>query len=112
MERGRRYAACSRSTRRRGTHPQVRNQAEQIDAFPPPADQPTARRSPTDKIRVLRLPEVCEIIGLCRSSIYQMEAERRFPCRIKIGARSVGWIESEIQTWLRKRIEAGRPAAP
>jgi Prophage CP4-57 regulatory protein (AlpA) len=33
---------------------------------------------------------------------YQMEAERRLPNRIKIGARSVGWIESEVQTRLRK----------
>ena len=88
----------------------ARNTAEQIDAFPPPADEPTARRSPMDKIRVLRLPEVCEITGLCRSSIYQMEAERRFPKRVKIGTRSVGWIESEVQTWLCQRIENSRKA--
>jgi prophage regulatory protein len=87
----------------------ARNQAEQIDAFSPPANEPAARRSPTEKIRVLRLPEVCEITGLCRSSIYQMEAEQRFPHRIKIGARSLGWIESEIQGWLRRRVETGRP---
>jgi len=90
----------------------ARNQSEQIDAFSPPADEPAARRSPTEKIRVLRLPEVCEITGLCRSSIYQIEAEQRFPHRIKIGARSVGWIESEIQGWLRRRVETGRPRAP
>jgi prophage regulatory protein len=90
----------------------ARNQAEQIDAFSPPADEPVARRSPTEKIRVLRLPQVCEITGLCRSSIYQMEAEQRFPHRIKIGARSVGWIESEIQGWLRRRVETARPRAP
>jgi prophage regulatory protein len=40
--------------------------------------------------------------------IYQLEAERRFPNRIKIGIRAVGWIEREVQEWLVKRIEASR----
>ena len=29
--------------------------------------------------------------GLGRWMIYQLEAERRFPCRVRIGARAVGW---------------------
>jgi prophage regulatory protein len=90
----------------------ARNSGEQIDAFSPSTDESTARRFATSKIQVLRLPEVCRITGLCRSSIYQMEAERRFPCRIKIGARSVGWVEGEVQSWLRQRTETGRPRAP
>jgi prophage regulatory protein len=89
----------------------ARNSSEQIDAFSTPPDEPPARRPPPAKIQVLRLPEVCKITGLCRSSIYQMEAEQRFPKRIKIGARSVGWIESEVQGWLRQRVEFGRARA-
>jgi prophage regulatory protein len=42
--------------------------------------------------KVLRLPQVCEVTGLRRSMIYQLEAEKRFPRRIKIGVRAVGWI--------------------
>lgn len=78
---------------------------EQMDAFVP--SDPAPRTAPVDNIRVLRLPQVCSVTGLCRSSIYQMEAEGRLPSRIKIGARSVGWIESEVQSWLRERIERG-----
>ncbi len=40
--------------------------------------------------------------------IYQLEAEERFPKRIKIGIRAVGWIESEVQIWVAKRIAASR----
>jgi prophage regulatory protein len=40
--------------------------------------------------------------------IYQLEAEQRFPNRIKIGVRAVGWIESEVQAWLAQRIAESR----
>jgi prophage regulatory protein len=40
--------------------------------------------------------------------IYQLEAERRFPRRVRIGIRAVGWVESEIQHWLAGRIERHR----
>ena len=59
-------------------------------------------------IQILRLPQVCERIGLSRSMIYQLEAEQRFPRRIKIGLRAVGWIESEVQAWLTQRVQGSR----
>src|SRR5688572_9829582 len=55
--------------------------------------------------RILRLQQVRAVTGLGRSTIYQMEAEGRFPPRVSIGARAVGWVESEVQDWLRLRIE-------
>lgn len=88
----------------------AQNASEQMDAFT--TSEPTPRRAPAGNIQVLRLPQVCRVTGLCRSSIYQMEAEKRFPRRIKIGSRSVGWIESEVQGWLRQRIESDRPREP
>jgi prophage regulatory protein len=59
-------------------------------------------------LRVLRLPEVCCVTGLGRSMIYQMEAEHRFPMRVRIGTRAVGWLEGEVRAWLEKRIELSR----
>jgi predicted DNA-binding transcriptional regulator AlpA len=38
------------------------------------------------------VPQVCEVTGLCRSMIYQLEADLRFPQRVKIGIRAVGWL--------------------
>ena len=55
--------------------------------------------------QILRLPQVCRMTGLGRSMIYQLEAESRFPCRVRIGARAVGWVESEVQGWLVARIQ-------
>jgi predicted DNA-binding transcriptional regulator AlpA len=40
--------------------------------------------------RLLRLQDVCRTTGLCRSMIYKMEAESRFPQRVKIGHRAIG----------------------
>ena len=67
-----------------------------------------ATPTPTGLLQVLRLPQVCKVTGLCRSMIYQLETEERFPRRIKIGVRAVGWVEGEVQEWLAGRIERSR----
>jgi prophage regulatory protein len=67
--------------------------------------QPTAPSAP---LQVLRLPQVRKVTGLCRSMIYQLEGERKFPRRVKIGMRAVGWIDGEVQEWLKNRIERSR----
>jgi len=59
-------------------------------------------------LQILRLPQVCAVTGLKRSMIYQLEAEQRFPNRIKIGVRAVGRIESEVRTWVAMRIAESR----
>ena len=44
--------------------------------------------------------------------IYQFESERRFPCRVRIGARAVGWVDAEVQSWLAGRTENHRAGEP
>jgi prophage regulatory protein len=61
-----------------------------------------------ESLRILRLPQACGLTGLGRSVIYQMEADLRFPQRIKLGTRAVGWLEQEVHAWLLKRIAASR----
>ena len=56
--------------------------------------------------RLIRRPEVERIVGLSRSSIYDMMASGKFPKQIRIGARAVGWRESQIQKWVALRIAA------
>ena len=58
--------------------------------------------------RAIRLKQVCQLTGLGRSMIYQMQAEGRFPQRIKLGERAVGWLESEVRDWLATRVDASR----
>ena len=64
--------------------------------------------TPRGLLQVLRLPQVCKVTGLCRSMIYQLETEERFPRRVKISSRAVGWVEGEVQEWLAIRIQRSR----
>jgi prophage regulatory protein len=60
-------------------------------------------------LRVLRLPDVEKRVGLARSRIYALEAEGRFPKRVKLSERASGWVEHEIDEYLQTRVDA-RPA--
>jgi prophage regulatory protein len=57
---------------------------------------------------VLRLPHVKGRTGLSRSTIYLRVAEGSFPKPVSIGIRAVGWLESEIESWLSSRVEESR----
>ncbi|HFY0602177.1 TPA: helix-turn-helix transcriptional regulator [Legionella pneumophila] len=57
---------------------------------------------------VLRLETVKKRTGISRSNIYKLMSESLFPKSISLGARAVGWIESEINEWIEQRIESSR----
>jgi prophage regulatory protein len=50
--------------------------------------------------KILRLPAVMELTGLSRSSIYLRVAQNTFPKQVSLGARAVGWRESDIEAWI------------
>jgi prophage regulatory protein len=60
--------------------------------------------------RILRLPIVLERTGLSRSTVYLLAGAGSFPRQISLGARSVGWIEQEVEEWIARRIERSRAA--
>ncbi len=53
--------------------------------------------------RILRLPEVLARIGLKRSTVYQFVADGKFPKPVRLGLRSVGWRESDVEKWVSAR---------
>ena len=57
------------------------------------------------KERFLRLTDVKERTGLSRSAIYLNISRGIFPKNINLGARTVGWLESEIDAWIQARID-------
>lgn len=57
---------------------------------------------------ILRLPAVKLRTGLSRSTIYMRIAHGTFPASISLGARAVGWIESEIDEWIARQIAESR----
>ena len=62
-------------------------------------------------LRILRLPQVEARTGISRSSIYARVAKGTFPPPIQLGPRAVGWIESEVEAWIREQIAASREDA-
>ena len=64
-----------------------------------------------ETIEILRRPQVEARTGLSRSTIYQRIKEGTFPSPISLGAKAVGWLESEIDAWLAERIKASRGAS-
>lgn len=54
--------------------------------------------------RLLRLPEVENVVALRRSAIYSLIAENRFPQPIKVAGRASRWSRSELSMWLEQQI--------
>ena len=52
--------------------------------------------------RILTFREVQKITGRSRSTIWRWEKAGLFPRRARVGPNSVGWIASEVQTWMEK----------
>ena len=68
-----------------------------------------ATHQPQDtKERILRLSDVKERTGLSRSTIYLYVSDGIFPRPINLGARCVGWLESEIDGWIETCINKSR----
>lgn len=63
------------------------------------------------KSSILRLPVVVKRTGKSRSSIYADIKKKQFPTPIQIGAKSVGWLESEIEDWIQNQIAQSRKLA-
>jgi prophage regulatory protein len=61
-------------------------------------------------LAIIRRKQVEARTGLSRSTIYLRVSEGTFPRPVSLGARAVGWVESEISDWLAGRIEASRKA--
>ena len=59
-------------------------------------------------VRVLRLSQVLARTGLSRSTLYELVAEGSFPGPIRISGRATGWIEAEVDAWIRRRVAESR----
>lgn len=83
--------------------------AEVLTARPipdaPPADPPATEEA------LLRLPDLKRLLGVSRTTIYRMIAERRFPKPYLIGVRAVAWRRTEALAWLRELSATKLPAA-
>jgi len=58
--------------------------------------------------QILRLTDVKAMTGLSSSTIYLRMAEGKFPKKINLGSRAVGWINTEVNEWIEERIRESR----
>ena len=54
--------------------------------------------------RILRLPDVLDLTGLARSTIYAKIAAGQFPKPFKLGQRAVGWLEADVDSWIETKV--------
>lgn len=58
--------------------------------------------------RLIRVPEVLSRVGFSRTTLYERIKAGSFPDRVKIGLRSVAFVESDIDAWIEKVIAESR----
>lgn len=50
--------------------------------------------------QIVRLPEVIKRTGLSAATLTRYEKSGAFPKRRKLGGRAIGWLSSEIDSWV------------
>ena len=56
--------------------------------------------------QILKLKEISSLTKLSSSTIYRLVQAGEFPRPIKLAAHASGWLESDIDDWIRDRKEA------
>lgn len=57
-------------------------------------------------MRLIKLKEVMAKTSLGHSSIYKFISEGTFPKQVSLGARSVAWVESEVDEWIFEKVSS------
>ena len=60
------------------------------------------------KPEVLRIGEVCEMLGLSRTTIWRLSRSptSSFPTALKLTGKAIGYLRVEVEEWLRSRPPA------
>ncbi|MBC3909030.1 helix-turn-helix transcriptional regulator [Undibacterium umbellatum] len=59
---------------------------------------------------ILRLPSVAQRTGSSCSIIYSLIKDGQFKPPINLGARAVGWLESDVSGFIGAHVKASRKA--
>lgn len=61
-------------------------------------DAPTSDASP-----LLRMCAVTRMTGLCRSTIYSLVAQEKFPSPVRLAKRAIAWRRTDLERWTEAR---------
>lgn len=59
-------------------------------------------------MKLLKLSQVLEKTSLSRATWYRLVADGIAPSQVRISARRVGWMDEEVERYLRQRSSVGR----
>ncbi len=57
-------------------------------------------------VRLMSLKEVTARTTLSKTSVYELMKENRFPKQVRLGNRSVAWVESEVEEFITSAINS------
>lgn len=58
---------------------------------------------------IVSINDVCRMTSLSRTSINKFRGSGQFPTPVQLGEKRIGFVRSEVQSWIDARI-AARPA--
>lgn len=64
----------------------------------------------TSPSRIVSIKVVTEMTTLGKTSIYAGMRARTFPPSIRLGANKVGWMLSDIEAWIQRKVEESAAA--
>ena len=63
-------------------------------------------------MKLLSKKQIKEIVLYSPQHIDRLEAEGKFPVRVRLGQNRVGWVDTEVYKWLQDRIDARGTNSP
>ena len=62
------------------------------------------KNSTSEKPKIISLKELLKRIPYSAVQIWRIEKIGLFPKRVKLGPRRIGWVESEIDEWIKMKM--------
>jgi len=53
--------------------------------------------------KIIRKKELLNLIGLSDTTVWRLERKGKFPKRLRLGPKSVGWLYKDIISWIEKK---------
>ena len=58
--------------------------------------------------RILSIKDVTSQLGISKSGLYNLVKNGYLPKGIALGARKVGWLQSDVDEFIQKQLEKSR----
>ncbi|CAJ9519345.1 hypothetical protein WL74_00700 [Burkholderia cepacia] len=87
-----------------------KNQTVAVEQLGPPHYSAPTSASPMVRqlqkaLRIVRMKQMPERTGLSRATLYVLMAtDPTFPTKVKLSARAIGFLESDVDGWIASRV--------